>query len=145
MTINNHCLPIADTGNCTEGVTVTVIGVTENPPVILTITSINPDDSEPTNCGDANSTLNTTSISYAYEQTNKFLLVESTMTPTALSLLPAVIAGARDGNTFKVKSNSSRSSAILSIIIGTLTLLVVFPLANIAVSVVVLKSSPPVG
>ena len=145
MTVNNHCLPIADTGNCTEGVTVTVIGVTDNPPATITTTSINPDDSEPTNCGDANSTLNTTSFRYAYEQTNKFLLVVSIMTPTALSLLPAVIAGARDGNTFKVKSNSSRSSTILSIIIGTLTLLIVIPLANVAVSVVVLKSSPPAG
>ena len=67
------------------------------------------------------------------------------MTPTALSLLPAVIAGARDGDTFKVKSNFSRSSTILSIIIGTLTLLIVIPLANVAVSVVVLKSIPPVG
>ena len=29
------------------------------PPVILTTTSINPDDSEPVNCADANSTFNT--------------------------------------------------------------------------------------
>ena len=59
MTVNNHCLPIADTGDCTEGVTVTVIGVLDDPPVILTITSINPDDSEPANCPDVNSTTNT--------------------------------------------------------------------------------------
>ena len=43
----------------TEGVTVTVIGVMDVPPVNLTITSINPDDSEPVNCSDANSTTNT--------------------------------------------------------------------------------------
>ena len=55
-----QCLPIADTGDCTEGITVTVIGVLDDPPVILTITSINPDDSEPTNCPDVNSTTNTT-------------------------------------------------------------------------------------
>ena len=61
LTVNNHCLPIADTGDCTEGVTVTVIGVLDDPPVILTITSINPDDSEPTNCSDVNSTINTNS------------------------------------------------------------------------------------
>ena len=60
LIVNNHCLPIADTGDCTEGVTVTVIGVLDDPPVILTITSINPDDSEPKNCPDANSTANTT-------------------------------------------------------------------------------------
>ena len=57
MTVNSHHLPIADTGDCTEGVTVTVIGVLDDPPVILTITSINPDDSEPTNCPDENSTV----------------------------------------------------------------------------------------
>ena len=44
--ILSHHLPIADTGDCTEGVTVTVIGVLDDPPVILTITSTNPDDSE---------------------------------------------------------------------------------------------------
>ena len=59
LTVNNHCLPIADTGDCTEGVTATVIGALDDPPVILTTTSINPDDSEPVNCADANSTTNT--------------------------------------------------------------------------------------
>ena len=67
------------------------------------------------------------------------------MTPTALSLLPAVIAEAMDGDTFKVKSNSSRSSTILSIIIGILTLLIVIQMANVAVSVVVLKSIPSIS
>ena len=57
--MNDRYLPIADTGDCTEGVTVTVIGAMDDPPVILTITSINPDDSEPINCGDTNSTSNT--------------------------------------------------------------------------------------
>ena len=50
---------MADTGDCTEGVTVAVIGVLEVPPIILTVTSVNPDDSEPVNCPDANSTINT--------------------------------------------------------------------------------------
>ena len=67
------------------------------------------------------------------------------MTPNALSLPPAAIARPRDDGTFKLKSNSSRSSAILSTITGTLTLLVFIPLANVAVSVVVLKSTPPVN
>ena len=52
-------VPIADTGDCTEGVTVTVIESLDVPPVILTTTSINPDDSEPLNCPDVNSTPNT--------------------------------------------------------------------------------------
>ena len=67
------------------------------------------------------------------------------MTPNALSLPPAAIARPRDDGIFKLKSNSSRSSAILSTITGTLTLLVFIPLANVAVSVVVLKSTPPVN
>ena len=58
--------PIADTGDCTEGVTVTVIGVMDDPLVILAITSINPDDSEPVKCPDVNSTTNT-SISSLYK------------------------------------------------------------------------------
>ena len=45
-------LPLADHS---EGVTVTVIGLLANPPVILTTTCINPDNSEPTNFLDANS------------------------------------------------------------------------------------------
>ena len=72
-------------------------------------------------------------------------MVESTITPTALSLPLAVIAGVRDDGTFKVKSNSSRPSTILSIITETLTLLIVTPPANVAVSLVVSKSTPPVS
>ena len=40
------------------------------------------------------------------------LLVESVMTPIALSLLPAVIDGPRNDGTFNVKLNSSCSSTI---------------------------------
>ena len=67
------------------------------------------------------------------------------MTPVALSLLPAVIAGLSDDGIFNVKLNSSGPSAILSAITGTLTSLVVIPLANVAVSVALLKSTPPVS
>ena len=73
------------------------------------------------------------------------LLVESVMTPIALSLLPAVIDEPRDDGTFNVKLNSSCSSATVSTITGTLILLIVIPLANVAVSVVVIKSTPPVS
>ena len=55
-------VPIADNGDCSEGVTVTVIGLLDTPSVTLTITSINPDDSEPVNCPDANSTIDATKI-----------------------------------------------------------------------------------
>ena len=67
------------------------------------------------------------------------------MTPVALSLLPADTAGLSDDGIFNVKINSSCSSAILSTITGTLTLPIVIPLANVAVKVVVLKSTPPVN
>ena len=74
-----------------------------------------------------------------------YLLVESLITPTAVFLPPAVIAGPSDDGTLNVKSNSSASSKIVSLITDRITLLVVIPLANVAVSVAVLKSSPPVS
>ena len=49
---------MADSGDCTVGVTVKVIGILEVPPDIITTTSADPEDSEPLNCGDANSTTN---------------------------------------------------------------------------------------
>jgi len=73
------------------------------------------------------------------------LLVESVMTPTATDLPPAVITGPSDNGTVSLKSNSSAPSLIVSFITDTLTLLIVIPLANVAVSVAVLKSTPPVS
>ena len=52
LALCNH-LPLADHS---KGDTITVIGLLGDPSVILTITSIYPDDSEPINCLDANST-----------------------------------------------------------------------------------------
>ena len=69
--MNLHHIPIADTGDCTEGVTVTVIGVLVDPPVILTTTSMNPDDSEPVNCPDVNSTTNTSNTYQYYNISTK--------------------------------------------------------------------------
>ena len=60
----------------------------------------------------------------------------------ALYLTPNVIPLLTDDKIIlKVSSPSSISSAI----IGTLTLLIVIPLSNVAVSVVVSKSTPPVS
>ena len=68
------------------------------------------------------------------------------ITPIALFLPPAVIAGPSDDTTINIKSNVSFSpSTNLSSITGTLTLLIVIPLSNVAVSVVVSKSTPPVS
>ena len=72
-------------------------------------------------------------------------LFESMMIPVVMSLPPAVIAGLSDEGTFNLKLNSSGTSAILSVITGTLTLLTVIILANVAVSVALLKSTPPVS
>ena len=57
MLNNSHHIPLADTGDCTEEVTVTVIGILDIPSATLITTSTNPDDSEPVNCPDANSTV----------------------------------------------------------------------------------------
>ena len=68
------------------------------------------------------------------------------ITPIALFLPPAVIAGPSDDGIVNVKLNVLFSpSAIISSITGTLTLLIVIPLSNVAVSVVVSKSTPPVS
>ena len=68
------------------------------------------------------------------------------ITPVVLFLPPAVIAGPSDDGTINIKSNVSFSpSANLSSITGILTLLIVIPLSNVAVSVVVSKSTPPVS
>ena len=67
------------------------------------------------------------------------------MIPTAVFLPPAVIAGPSDGGTVNIKSNSSVPSATLSLVTGTLTLLIAIPLSNVAISGAVLKSTPPVS
>ena len=74
-----------------------------------------------------------------------FLPVESVITPTAVFLPPAVIAGPSEDGTVNAKLNSSGPSAMMSLVTVTLTLLIVLPPANVAVSGVVLKSSPPVS
>ena len=78
-----------------------------------------------------------------------YSLFVSMITPVAILLFlpPAVvIAGPSDDDTFNVRSNVSFTpSANISSITGTLTLLIVIPLSNVAVSGVVLKSTPPVS
>ena len=63
--------------------------------------------------------------------------------PVAIVIEPAVMP--LNIGTVNVKVNSSVISTILSTITGTLTLLVELPPVNVAVSGVVLKSSPPVS
>ena len=63
--------------------------------------------------------------------------------PVAIVIEPAVMP--LNVGTFNVKTNSSTISTILSTITRTLTLLIIAPLTNVAVSVAVLKSTPPVS
>ena len=79
-------------------------------------------------------------INFCIITSYSYLLVESMMTPNALSLSVAVIAGPSDAGTIKNILNNSSLSTILSMSTGTLTLVLVIPLANVAVSEVVLKS-----
>ena len=73
-------------------------------------------------------------------------LVVSMITPIPVFLNPVVIPEPSDNGTINVKSNVSfPPSTNLSSITGTLTLLIVIPLSNVAVSVVVSKSIPPVS
>ena len=67
------------------------------------------------------------------------------ISPTAVFLPPAVIAGPSDGGTVNVKSKFSGPSATLSTNTVTITLLIVTILSNVAVRAVVLKSAPPVS
>ena len=53
-----HPSPLADTGERSEGVTATSIGVADDPPNIITTTSTRPDDSDPRKLLDSNPTLN---------------------------------------------------------------------------------------
>ena len=67
------------------------------------------------------------------------------ITPTAVSLPPAIIDRPNDDGTSNTKLNFSDPSTIVSLITCTLTLLIVISLSNVAVSLVVLKSTSPVS
>ena len=54
-----YSLPVADTSDFSEGVNITLIGLVDIPPSIITITSTNPDDSVPMNCSDVKLITNT--------------------------------------------------------------------------------------
>ena len=67
------------------------------------------------------------------------------MVTSTLLLLPALIPLLTIAGMLSVISNTSSFSTILSAFTGTLTLLMFMPLSNVAVSVVVSKSIPPVS
>ena len=71
--------------------------------------------------------------------------VESVIVTVTLFLPPALIPLVTDEGILKMILNVSFPSTISSTLTGTLTLLLLFPLSNVAVSGVVLKSTPPVS
>ena len=118
-------LPSADTGDCSDGVTVTVKGLLDTPPTSSSVTMTNPVASEPLYHVCVNLTL---------------ILEESIIIPVALVTEPAIIPGASDDDTFKLIVNISSPSTILSYVTATLTVVLLAPAGIIAVREVVLKS-----
>ena len=72
------------------------------------------------------------------------LLVESTIIPVALVTEPATIPGPSDDGTVNLIVNISSPSTILSLITGTLTVVVVAPAGIVAVRREEIKSVPSV-
>jgi len=71
--------------------------------------------------------------------------VESTINPVALVIEPATIPGPNDDGTLKLMLNISSPSTILSLITGTLTVVVLTLIRNPAVITKDPKSSPAVN
>ena len=120
-------LPSADTGDCSDGVTVTLNGLLDVPPTSSIVTITNPVASVPVYCLSVNLTL---------------ILVESIIIPVALVTEPASIPGPSDDGTFKLILNISSPSTMLSFVTTTLTVVLVAPAGIVAMRGVVLKSLP---
>ena len=120
-------LPLADTDDCSDGVTVTLNGLLDVPPNRSNVTVIDPVASEPVYCLSANLTL---------------IVVESIIIPVALVIKPAITPGPSDDGTFKLILNISSPSTMLSFVTATLTVVLVAPAGIVAMRGVVLKSLP---
>ena len=120
-------LPLADTGDCSDGVTVTLNGLLDTPFLSFNVTITNPVASEPVYCVCVNLTL---------------ILEESIITPIALVIEPATIPGPSDDGTFKLILNISSPSTMLSFVTATLTVVLVAPAGIVAMRGAVLKSLP---
>ena len=118
-------LPLADTGDCSDGVTVTLNGLLDVPPSTFNATFTNPIPSEPVYCDCVNLTL---------------IVVESIITPVALVIEPVTTPGPSDDGTFKLILNVSSPSTILSFFIVILTILLLVPATILIVLSVKLKS-----
>ena len=119
-------LPLADTGDCSDGVTVTLNGLLDIPFLSSNVTITNPVASEPVYCVCVSLTL---------------IVEESTIIPVALVIEPATTPGPSDDGTFKLILNISSPSTMLSFVTATLTVVLVAPAGIVAMRGAVLKSS----
>ena len=120
-------LPSADTGDFSNGVTVTLNGLLDVPPTSSNVITTNPVDSEPVYCVCVNLTL---------------IVEESIIIPVALVTGPATTPGPSDDDTVKLILNISSPSTMLSLVTATLTVVLVAPAGIVAVRGIVLKSLP---
>ena len=120
-------LPLADTGDCSDGVTVTLNGLLDVPPNSSNVTVIDSVASEPVYCVCVNLTL---------------IVEESIIIPVALVIEPATTPGPSDDGTFKLILNTSSPSTMLSFVTATLTVVLVAPAGILAMRGAVLKSFP---
>ena len=125
--IHIKLLPLADTGDCSDGITVTLNGLLDTPRTSSNVAITNPVASEPVYCVRVNLTL---------------ILEESIIIPVALVIEPATTPGPSDDGTFKLILNISSPSTMLSFVTATLTVVLVAPAGIVAMRGVVLKSSP---
>ena len=119
-------LPLADTGDCSDGVTVTLNGLLDVPPTSSNVIITNPVASESV---------------YRFCVNLTLILEESIIIPVALVIEPATTPGPSDDSTFKLILNISSPSTMLSFVTITLTVVLVAPAEIVALRGVVLKSS----
>ena len=120
-------LPSADTGDCSDGVTVTSNGLLDVPPTTSNVTITNPVASESVYCVCVNLTM---------------ILEESIIIPVALAIEPTNIPGPSEDGTSKFIEKVSFSSTMLSFITATLTVVLVAPAGIVALRGPGLKSLP---
>ena len=136
-----HYLPSADTGDCSDGVTVMLNEVADVPPINSMFTGTNPMVSDSVNLFCVNLTL-ITKISLL-QQLNYIciiLLVESMIVAVAIVIVPAIIPGEVAG-TSNVIVNISSPSTMLSLITVMFTVLLLVPAVIVTVCVAELKST----
>ena len=127
IVIHITLLPSADTGDCSDGVTVTLNGLLDVPPTSSNVTITNPVASVPVYCVRVN---------------HNVIVEESIIIPVALVTEPATTPGPSDDGTFKLILNISSPSTMSSLVTATLTVVLVAPAGIVAFRDAVLKSLP---